>query len=353
MVEVTVSTNDELLQALKASKKGSVVIRFAVPELDFHNEADLELDDKCKGVMIVGPVTLRGTRFILDGVREVVSMVAVRCRGTIENLKAGDDEDMLYARKCSHIILEGCSFSGSIDEVLSFDYCDTVSIDRCIVGPPFHRPTVNNDGVTPIHPEGIDASHGYGIRSSSCGLINITNTIFTDCSRRSPQCNSKYVKKGQMYSMTVNNCVIYNYGQHGFTYNNNGEAKGASVTCDISYNTYLPGPRTCKIQGSKYEALELDCEDTDKMEFSVSGIKTNRVAWYDYMLVRYGGKTRYVGNGIGSTLSLSSCGATPHDSIDTTVISTINNALQTPHVYDNLDPDNYRTGWANSGWQNT
>jgi len=362
MPEYKVGSVEALRSALaKSHTEDDVVVTFTVADLSADGDHDLRLEKDCKGVTVRGPVTLRGMRFYCTNVAGAIKLRDVRIRVGASHLEEGGATDAFFAEKCSDVTLERCTFSDASDEIVSLNYCDNVVIDRCIVGDPLHIPTVGDKGEQYVHKEGKMGSHGYGLRSSAITNLVITRTLFANCNCRSPQCNNQGVQKKTSYACRVENCVIYNYGDHGFTYNNKSgyEKARAEYKVEFRNNLFVPGPRTNKEKGSDYEAKEFECEQPTRMKLDMQGVDTNKIhtgAANAEMLVLYEGKTSYVRSGQGPTESvdgiLDNAGCSDHDAQDATLISAVKRALSSKHQYDNLDPGHVHLLWPGSGWRN-
>lgn len=350
---IYVDSPDELRQALEASvRHDNVVVRFTVPEISFANETNhrLNLPSNSQGITLEGPVTLRAVQLWFVGVQEPVVVRNVRVRVGAGHLGKGDAMDATYVEKCTDVTFEQCSFSHASDELVSINYCEHVRFERCLFSNPLHIPTVRNEGREFIHPEGAKGSHGYGLRSSAVQNLVLRQCIFANCHRRAPQCNNKNVREHTTYKMLVEDTIIYNYGQHGFTYNNkpDEEVETARYMVEFRNNWFIPGPRTHD------SAIEIDCEEPETMQFRVWGLSSCAIARKTQMELKFRNRRFFIDSGAGLTLPYSALeqrvGCLPHDKNDDSVLAEISAAIVAPPPYDKLDATSYPQRWPESGW---
>lgn len=357
MPYIKVKTEEELKAAFDlANDTEDVEVHFVVDTLVFQGKK-LKLEKGAKGISLHGPVVLQGVQLWLERQSENIFVHNVAIHVGAEHLSEGDAMDALYLEKCDNAKFVNCTFSGSSDEVVSLNYNDNVIFERCFIGDPLHSPTVENNGKDFVHKEGEKGSHGYGVRSSANRNLLFTECVFANCIRRSPQCNNQRVRDNTTYLMRVTNCIIYNYGKHAFTYNNKekDEEKGAKMYVEFYNNLFIPGPRTRKSPNDD-AAIEFDCERPEKMKFRVFGIKTNAIRNYDKLCLRWGDKYFWIDAGSGPTIHaqgiIQNVGCSKNLLQVINTLTSVLNALNGPHIYDNLDEDNFRKLWPASGWKN-
>lgn len=358
-----VNSVESLREAFKKAKdKEDVIVTFSVPLIDFSDSdggRHLKLTKGDHGIKLIGPVTLRGVQFWFERIEDPIVLENIRVRVGAKNLEKDNPMDALFAEKCDEIYLRHCTFSDSSDEIISLNYCDHVEITQCIIADPLHIPTVDNKGEEFIHSEGKQGSHGYGLRSSAIKNLVINETIFGNLKKRSPQCNNKNVREDTIYRFNGTNNVIYNYGDHGFVYNNKEkeEEEGAKYIVDFHHNLFVPGPRTLKTRGDSTKAKEFDCEQPDSgMKFQLKNIGTNQIHGYLKLYCHYNGEDFHVDSGSGPTLDrlsiLDNAGCHPHDQQDQDLVASVKTALVVSHEYDNLEQETVHLAWPASGWKN-
>lgn len=367
MLTLTVNlaeTNDlpgTIRWAIAQSYKNPVTIKFS-PDIDSIDFSDIYVEDKdslelrtlyitekCKGLDIIGPITLKGVSLHLSGIKSSVNVENLRMRVGDRNYGESVNVDCLYAENCDDINFKKCSFAYSIDESVSIERCENVEFDRCIFGPPLHVPKTA-DGKF-IHKEGEKGSHGYGIRS--CSNLRITRSLLADFSKRNPQVNNGNAKD-EIFDILVKNCVIYNYGE-GFVFNYKDTGKTARINVDFQHNVFIPGARTSP------DSLEFNIESGD-VQFVLDRYKTNRIAHREQfrLLVENseGKEIVKIDNGRGNTVDMigmmkkEQVGCMPADNVDLQVLQRAVYAFYYPEKYDNLDPENFYKNWPESGWIN-
>lgn len=337
MKVIQVQTNTELLNALESD---DVVIEFApyLNELVFNPVQVIEVK-KRKDITINGPITLRGVSLRILKCSNII-LENVRVRVGTAGVEKGSNLDGVYAKSCSGVVFNKCTISHSIDELMSFDDCDLVHIDRCIIGPPLHMPR-DEDGNL-IHKD--KEPHGYGIRSSACTSLKITRSLFEGCSKRNPQCNNEGVKNGTTYSLLLKNCIIHNYGT-GLVFNSKKNDDSYKYIITIDHNLFVPSYRTkpntyeIEIEGDE-EYTSVRNEDTTKvMHAPLFGFKREDSI-----------KHKKCGSGLEFTPEslLPIMGAQPHDMNDSIVVKQTLDSIRTFHKYDGYD--NEYEKWPLSGW---
>lgn len=350
---VYASTPQELQHAIDRSvEEENIVVRCTTPTMTFSGNHRLNIPRASQGLTVEGPVTLHAVQLWMNRVKVPVLFRNVRFRVGARHLGKGDAMDAAYLEKCSDVTFENCSFSHASDELVSINYCAHVRFIRCIFSNPLHIPTVGGLGDEFIHPEGAKGSHGYGLRSSAVLDLSLEKCVFANCHRRSPQCNNKKVRANTTYKMHVNDTIIYNYGQHGFTYNNkpDEEEVGARYMVHFHNNWFIPGPRT------RDTAIEIDCEEPSQMQFRIYGLSSCAVSRKRKMDLKFKSQRFQIDSGEGLSESYSHfsqrAGALPHDDNDASVLQEIAESIHTPSQYDNLDEDSYHLRWPESGWVN-
>jgi len=345
-----VNTQESFLDALHQSRRGLTHIQLT-GDIDFSDKPgknQIIVGDKCKGLVIKGPGTIRGAQLRFEKVRHRIILKNMRIRVGAKNLGKGDALDALYADRCKYVSFVNCTFSDASDEILSFDRCSKVRIHRCIVGDPLHIPTVNDEDREFVHKDGKKGSHGFGIRCGSTRSLKITETLIANCSKRNPQLNNKNMKK-KKYKTVLRDCLIFNYGEHCLKYNSklDQEVKKGKFVVNIKNNTFLPGPRTKK-------AIEVEIEDVKKIGFKLRNLDTNKIQFYPKFNVLYDGKKFKVKNGEGLRIPINKFldigGCQPADKQDINLKTQIRTTLQQDeHQHDGFD--NKPELWPLSGWK--
>ncbi len=141
--------------------------------------------------------------------------------------ESGGQSDAMSAVRQKNIIIDHCSASWSEDETMSIYWCDSTSVQWCLIGESLYEST---------HKKG---AHGYG------GIWGGKNSsyhhnLFAHHSSRNPR-----FARGAGNTDFRNN-VIYNWG---FNSAYGGEAdnpglEGASSTINVVANYFKPGPAT-------------------------------------------------------------------------------------------------------------
>ena len=347
----TTNSKGTLLYALRKELSDDIHITFArhVTTIDFTNiqakgkngylDRTMLVQKSIHNITITGPVTILGGRLEFLKLIGNVVLESVTIRIGTKNLKEGVGKkmDCIYGTKCNSIILRNCSFSWNCDECLSFDDCQQVIIDKCLIAEPLHVPTVKDKGEQFIHPEGSfkdhGGTHGYGIRCSGCQDFQIINCIIADCAVRSPQISSENMRGG-VYNYLINNSIIYNYG-HAILSNNNYKNSRGTMTLTVTDVLFVPGTRTAK--GNNDEVPEFDLETINNVDFTFVQ-KNNKLLHYEKMLLQKDGKEQYLNNepGPNSEDILNHCGNLLRDIYDTEIISRIRKSIETKAIYDNL-----------------
>jgi pectate lyase len=167
-------------------------------------------------------ICIRKYPLVVDADQVIVRHLRVRLGD-----ESGGESDAMSARWRKNIIIDHCSASWSQDETLSFYWCDSLTVQWCLITESLYNSN---------HPKG---AHGYG------GIWGGTNSTYhhnllAHHSSRNPRFAS-----GSGNTDHRNN-VIYNWG---FNSAYGGEAHDSSwasplSTINIVANYYKPGPAT-------------------------------------------------------------------------------------------------------------
>jgi hypothetical protein len=352
-----IKTPNDLIKAFEKSTKSSV-LGYIENDITFGDaQPILKLDENCKGITLESTVsaTLRNVSFCFKKVSKPIIFQNLQIRVGANGLQKNDTRDAIYSQKCKHLEFLNCSFSDSSDEVLSFDEVEYVKLYRCIIGNPLHAPTVNNKGKQFIHPDSKkDGSHGYGIRLGATKNVNITECLFANNNCRSPQLSIENTTKSE-YNNTIENNVMFNYGEHAFTFHvePSQEIKGCVYNITLKNNTLIPGPRTKKVKDSGKQKVTIDFESQKPklIKINYSGLETNNILFYEKFYVEESGKSYFIDNGEGIKTSLitflTNVGCLKKDTQDTQLIKII--LSQSTHVYDKYDDKIEK--WDESYWK--
>lgn len=352
-----IKTTNDLIKAFEKSTKSSVTARIE-NDISFGNtQPTLKLDENCKGISLIstGTATLRNVSFCFKKVSKPIIFQNLQIRVGANGLSKNDTRDAIYAEKCKHLEFLNCSFSDSSDEILSFNEVEYVKLYRCIIGNPLHAPTVNNKGKEFIHPDcKKDGSHGYGMRIGATKNVNITECLFANNNCRSPQLSIENTTKSE-YNNTIENNVMFNYGEHAFTFHveESQEIKGCVYNFNFKNNTLIPGPRTKKVKdsGSQKVTIDFESQKPKLIKINYSGLETNNILFYEKFYVEEGGKSYYIDNGQGIQTSLSTfltnVGTPKKDDQDAQLIKIIVESKK--HVYDKYDDKIEK--WVESYWK--
>ena len=148
------------------------------------------------------------------------------------------EQDALSIHPCERVIIDHCSTSWSIDEVLSA-YGSSITIQWCIISEPLHHS---------FHPKG---PHGLAsILDGQHGGITIHHSIYAHADGRNPKAQNKDDAPGAIFDFRNN--IIYDWGEGSIGYST-GEDRvrmnyvanylkaGPSTKSDIQGYAFRPG----------------------------------------------------------------------------------------------------------------
>ncbi|MBI5471781.1 MAG: T9SS type A sorting domain-containing protein [Ignavibacteriae bacterium] len=141
--------------------------------------------------------------------------------------ESGGMSDAMGGRGCRNVIIDHCSASWSVDEAMSFYWCDSITVQWCFITESLYNSN---------HPSG---AHGYG---GIWGGPNTTyhHNLFAHHSSRNPRFGSG------VGNTDYRNNVIYNWGfnsAYGGEDTSDGSARGFS-NINMVANYYRSGPAT-------------------------------------------------------------------------------------------------------------
>jgi hypothetical protein len=178
-------------------------------------------------------ITLRGAALIVRTSDVLIQHIATRI-GDAEEGFDPDNRDALYIEGTSstgvirNIVVANCSFSWSIDEVISvWQYFDNVTLINNIISEPLH------DSIHPkTAPPGDGRGHGYGVSlGPHPGRISLIGNLFAHNFERLPSSRA-----GQL--VFVNN-VVYNGVNRVVSLSNRS---GLATQNSVVGNVFIDGP---------------------------------------------------------------------------------------------------------------
>jgi hypothetical protein len=168
-------------------------------------------------------ICLRKYALVLETNEIIIRYIRIRLGN-----ESGGESDAVSARGCKHVILDHVSASWSVDETMSVYFCDSISLQWCLVA----ESLFNSN-----HPKG---NHGFGGIWGS-NLSTYHHNLMAHHSSRNPRLAS-----GCGYFDYRNN-VIYNWGYNS-TYGGEdvqvGDPLHTFSTINMVANYYKPGPAT-------------------------------------------------------------------------------------------------------------
>lgn len=207
-------------------------------------------------------ITLRYYTVRPAGDNIIIRFIRVR-RG--QERDVNDSADAIWARECTGMILDHCSFSWSIDEVASFYDMNNFTMQWCTIAE-----SLNNAG----HGKG---AHGYGgIWGGK--LASFHHNLLAHVSNRVPRFNgARYgwtgYTKNKLYSeykwenavqaenVDFRNCVMFNWGNSNGCYGGPG---GGQI--NIVNNYYKGGPATPDSKANRVTQVSVGSEGNSTIE---------------------------------------------------------------------------------------
>lgn len=164
-------------------------------------------------------ICLKNYPLIIDGAHNII-IRAIRVRPGIESGLIGSEIDGLQIRNSHDVIIDHCTVSWSVDEILNtWHGSKDITIQWCIFAEPLNHS---------VHEKG---AHGYG---ASLGGIRATyhHNLFANCAGRNPSVAGNNIEKTEL--MDFRNNVIFNRGHR--------TCDGKPSSINMVNNYYKPGP---------------------------------------------------------------------------------------------------------------
>jgi pectate lyase len=166
-------------------------------------------------------ICLKNFPLIIDGAEHVI-VRGIRVRPGIESGLIGSEIDGMQIRNSRHIIIDHCTVSWSVDEMLNtWHGSKDITIQWCIFAEALHKS---------IHEKGV---HGYG-GSLGGKRASYHHNLFAHCSARNPSVAGNNLEMTEM--MDFRNNVVFNWGHRS--------CDGKPSTINVVNNYYKPGPAT-------------------------------------------------------------------------------------------------------------
>lgn len=166
-------------------------------------------------------ICLKNYPLFIDGVQHVI-IRNIRVRPGTESGILGSEIDGLQIRNSQNVIIDHCTVSWSVDEILNTWHG---SKDITIQWSVFAEPLVHS-----VHEKG---AHGYG---ASLGGVRATyhHNLFANCTARNPSVAGNHIENTEL--MDFRNNVIFNWGHR--------TCDGKPRSINMVNNYYKPGPAT-------------------------------------------------------------------------------------------------------------
>jgi hypothetical protein len=166
-------------------------------------------------------ITLKNFPLIIDGADDVI-IRAIRVRPGIESGLTGSEIDALQIRNSRRVIVDHCTFSWSVDEIMNtWHGTEDITIQWCIAAEALNKS---------VHEKG---AHGYGA-SLGGKRTSYHHNLFAHNAARNPSIAGNSDESTIL--MDFRNNVIYNWGHR--------TCDGKPITINFVNNYYKPGPDT-------------------------------------------------------------------------------------------------------------
>lgn len=260
---VVVTSFKELNKALKKASNKHIILESSKPEVwrlptkeksgNNGRKKTLYLDgvENCIIESRKYPITIYGHAMILSKcnnvtLRNLIIRMGAKGFRTRDVMKKDKSrfcyDETLSVDESKNILIENCSFSWSVDEVVTARESTNVVFLRCLIADPLNEPK-DSKGEW-LHYEKNPHAYGPLIRASTS--VKFDQTAFVRCLQRNPSMSPKTTSE-KAESLYVNNCIIYNYFNHGTQFNDgNDKDKKQEMYMEVTDNIYIAAP---KIEG--------------------------------------------------------------------------------------------------------
>jgi pectate lyase len=183
-------------------------------------------------------ICIKNYRFKISADETIVRYLRFRPGDNMENEEnfSGDNIDAISMINCKNVIIDHCSASWSVDEVLSVTHSDSVTVQWCIISESLN---------CSAHHKGC---HGYGslIRGENGAHYSFHHNLYAHHADRSPRPGGHLDPENDPdgFIFDFRNNVIYNWGEKRAGYNTDGASTKYSSVTKINFisNYYITGP---------------------------------------------------------------------------------------------------------------